>query len=266
MRRLASSIDTAQTRAYIFSRMSSTSPFGEHLRRERELRGVSLEEVASATRISTRFLEAIENGRWDQLPGGAFNRGFIRSTSRYLGLDEDSMVAEYSLEIRNGDEDIVPRSAARIRRNWKGFAAIAIAVVAILLIVAGGWYGASKVMARRRAARAKDLAQPAQAVRPSAPAAATQAVSPLELVVRATSATVLRVNADGKSAFDGQINAKDVKQFAAHDTFEIWASDAAAIHLELNGHALGTIGRAGQAGRITLTAKDVVTSSAGGSH
>ena len=73
--------------------MSST-PFGEHLRREREMRGVSLDEIAAATRISTRFLEAIEKDQWDQLPGGVFNRGFIRSIARFLGLDEESLVAE----------------------------------------------------------------------------------------------------------------------------------------------------------------------------
>jgi cytoskeleton protein RodZ len=262
---LAGSIDTAHTRAYIFSRMASTSPFGEHLRRERELRGVSLAEVASATRISTRFLEAIENGHWDQLPGGAFNRGFIRSASRYLGLDEDSMVAEYSLEIRNGHEGIVPRSAARIPQNRKGLTALAVAVAAILLVIAGGWYGTSKVMARRRAAQAKRLTEPAQVVQTSANGSATQAANPLQLLVRATRATGLRVIADGTRAFDGQINANEVKQFGAHDTFEIAANDAAALHLELNGHALATMGRPGQAGRITLTAKDV-RSSAGGSH
>ena len=95
------SIDTLISDAYIFCscgflRMSS-KPFGEHLKREREMRGVSLEEISVATRIAPRFLEALENEQWEQLPGGVFNRGFIRSVARYLGLDEDSLVAEYAL-------------------------------------------------------------------------------------------------------------------------------------------------------------------------
>ena len=61
--------------------MAST-PFGEHLKREREMRGVTLEEISAATRISTRFLEALENEHWEELPGGVFNRGFIRSVAR----------------------------------------------------------------------------------------------------------------------------------------------------------------------------------------
>src|SRR3954471_11893835 len=71
--------------------------FGEHLKREREMRGVSLEEIAAATRISVRFLEALENETWKVLPGGVFNRGFVRTISRYLGLEEEHLLAEYSL-------------------------------------------------------------------------------------------------------------------------------------------------------------------------
>lgn len=70
--------------------------FGEHLRREREMRGVSLEEISTATRISTRFLNALETEDWDRLPGGVFNRGFVRAVAHYLGLDEEAMLAEYA--------------------------------------------------------------------------------------------------------------------------------------------------------------------------
>ncbi|HEY1866129.1 MAG TPA: helix-turn-helix transcriptional regulator, partial [Candidatus Acidoferrales bacterium] len=73
--------------------------FGEHLKREREMRGVSLDEICTATRIGTRFLEAMENEEWERLPGGVFNRGFVRAVARYLGLDEDGLVAEYILSM-----------------------------------------------------------------------------------------------------------------------------------------------------------------------
>jgi len=69
--------------------------FGENLRREREMRGVSLEEISSATKISLRFLEAIEQEDFSKLPGGIFSRSFIRSYARYLGLDEERVVAEF---------------------------------------------------------------------------------------------------------------------------------------------------------------------------
>jgi cytoskeleton protein RodZ len=95
----------------------ANSAFGEHLRREREVRGISVDEVSAATRISVRFLEAIEAGRWDQLPGGVFNRGFIRAVARFLGLDEENLIAEYCLETKNGPNvsvvDKTPQSSRR---------------------------------------------------------------------------------------------------------------------------------------------------------
>ena|SRR5579863_9482571 len=71
--------------------------FGERLKRERELREVSAEELTKATRISARFLDALENEQWDKLPGGVFGRGFVRTIARYLGLSEESLLAEYDL-------------------------------------------------------------------------------------------------------------------------------------------------------------------------
>jgi len=62
--------------------------FGERLKRERELREVTLEEITSATRIGPRFLDALENEDWNKLPGGVFNRGFVRSIAGYFGIDE----------------------------------------------------------------------------------------------------------------------------------------------------------------------------------
>jgi cytoskeleton protein RodZ len=138
---LSASIDTPISDAYIFcscgfQRMPSKR-FGEHLKREREMRGVSLEEISVATRIAPRFLTALENEQWELLPGGVFNRGFIRSVARYLGLDEDSLVAEYALETRGRpDPGVVADPPEEPDRNW---ARIFVVVVLALLVVAGGW-------------------------------------------------------------------------------------------------------------------------------
>lgn len=97
--------------------------FGENLRREREMRGVSLEEIASFTKISRRFLQAIEQDDFAKLPGGIFARSFIRSYVRYLGLDEERVMAEYQLAAQPGDDvdlhwapaskSVAPRPVAR---------------------------------------------------------------------------------------------------------------------------------------------------------
>ena len=74
------------------------SSFGEELRRERELRSISLREVAEATKVNVRYLEAIERNQFDQLPGGVFNRGFVRAYAEFIGVDPEAMVNAYLLE------------------------------------------------------------------------------------------------------------------------------------------------------------------------
>src|SRR6202795_5326101 len=81
-------------RIEIGSRRMAKGNFGERLKREREMREVSLAEVTSGTRIGQRFLEALENEEWDKLPGGIFSRGFVRSIARYLGLNEEDFLAK----------------------------------------------------------------------------------------------------------------------------------------------------------------------------
>src|SRR5437762_12073009 len=68
---------------------------GASFKKARESRGVSLDQIAAETRISTRFLLAIENEEFHLLPGGIFNRGFVRSYAEKIGLDPDQAVAEY---------------------------------------------------------------------------------------------------------------------------------------------------------------------------
>jgi cytoskeleton protein RodZ len=249
--------------------MASTSPFGEHLKRERELRGVSIEEVSTATKISTKFLQAIEHGQWEQLPGGAFNRGFIRSASRYLGLDEDSMVAEYSLETNgNGTSREVPHRNSEFPRDWRPMAVLgAIVLVAIAALIAGGWFAVSKIRARRHAPAPAVASAGAGAnvnVSPGVTILAAPA-SPLRLKVTASKAGSLRVIADGRALFEGQIAAGETKQFGANAAFEISTSDAGSVQLELNGQPMPRMGIPRQPARVTLTAKDL-KSSAGGVH
>ena len=62
--------------------------FGASLRRERELRGVTLQEIAASTKIGVSMLQAIEDDRFDKLPQGLFVRGFVREYARFLALDE----------------------------------------------------------------------------------------------------------------------------------------------------------------------------------
>ena len=69
--------------------------FGDKFRKERERRDIKLEDVSNSTKIGSRMLRAIEEERFDQLPGGVFNKGFIRAYAKYLGLDEEETITGY---------------------------------------------------------------------------------------------------------------------------------------------------------------------------
>ena len=69
--------------------------FGNRLKQQREKRGMTLDDIALATKIGTRSLRALEEERFDKLPGGIFNKGFVRAYARQVGLDEEQAVADY---------------------------------------------------------------------------------------------------------------------------------------------------------------------------
>ncbi|MGA2987498.1 MAG: RodZ domain-containing protein [Terriglobia bacterium] len=143
--------------------------FGENLRREREMRGVSLEEISSATKISLRFLEAIEREDFTKLPGGIFSRSFIRTYARYLGLDEERVVAEFQQAARpQVDFDLhrMPSGKASSGRPGARTPLIATVVAAVLL---GGGYILFRYSPRAAEAPTPPPPAPVATPKPAAP-------------------------------------------------------------------------------------------------
>jgi cytoskeleton protein RodZ len=113
--------------------------FGERLKRERELREVTLQEITSATRIGPRFLEALENEDWEKLPGGVFNRGFVRSIARYLGLDEEALLGEYDLAHGAQVAEDHPEQKINSSPRWKPAAVVLGALALLAALIAAGF-------------------------------------------------------------------------------------------------------------------------------
>src|SRR5215203_3338442 len=76
---------------------------GEKLRQAREERGISVSEVAEQTRISPHYLDSIENDDYRTLPGGIFNKGFVKSYAKYVGIDEQEALQDYTSLIAGQD-------------------------------------------------------------------------------------------------------------------------------------------------------------------
>ena len=86
---------------------------GEYLRREREMRRVSLQNIREATRIPMKFLEAIEADKYEGLPHATFIKGFIRSYCKVLGVDETDAVLRFEIFLKEKEEAEAAASGAR---------------------------------------------------------------------------------------------------------------------------------------------------------
>ena len=79
--------------------------FGNKFRKEREKKGISLDDVSNVTKIGSRMLQAIEEEHFEQLPGGVFNKGFIRAYAKHLGLNDEEAVNDYLACLRQAQID-----------------------------------------------------------------------------------------------------------------------------------------------------------------
>lgn len=166
---------------------------GETLRQERFRKGFDLEQVSRETKISTRFLEYIENEQWDKLPGGVFTKNFVRQYARALKLDDDEIAHELQRlfqpapaeqneppQISPLDEIRLPRVdvSAPGRRSSSSLPAFAL-VVAVMLLCSGiytWWQRGAHRAAAKDAARIQTQASPVQQPVPQ------PAVAPLQPV------------------------------------------------------------------------------------
>ena len=152
--------------------------FGEQLRQARESQNITLQEIAATTKISSRALQALESEQFDQLPGGIFNKGFVRAYARYVGLDEEKMLAAYVAAAKDAPEtDIqtVTSQIAAARRPQKesrigGTTVMGIIAVIVALLLGALWFREHRREAREQAA--------IQAAPPSGPVRAAPQLPP----------------------------------------------------------------------------------------
>jgi cytoskeleton protein RodZ len=122
--------------------------FSDKLRRAREAKGVSLRDIAAATKISVGALESLERGAFSRLPGGIFSRAFVRAYALEVGLDPELTVQEFLVEMGKNEHDsgeAAPRPEVtaddreflerqRAAGRWLRVAVIGIVVIVIAVV------------------------------------------------------------------------------------------------------------------------------------
>ena len=111
---------------------------GEYLKKERELRGVTIEEIASITRISSRFIHALENDDFKNLPSEVFVKGFLRAYAKCVGIDPNEVISIYT-NIRKADEKPETKKEISPPIKFNNTSIITLtSIIALILITLGG--------------------------------------------------------------------------------------------------------------------------------
>jgi cytoskeleton protein RodZ len=139
-------------------RTERVASFGEQLRQARERRNISLQEISAATKIGLRALQALEAEHFEQLPGGIFNKGFVRAYARYVGLDEEEMLEAYRAAAKsdgaaNELRTIADQVAARqTDSGLNGNVLIGVLALLVALGLGAVWFREHRREAREQAA------------------------------------------------------------------------------------------------------------------
>ncbi|MFQ5350502.1 MAG: helix-turn-helix domain-containing protein [Thermoanaerobaculia bacterium] len=216
-------------------------PFGGWLRRQRELRQVSLREIADVTKISIRYLEALEEDRFDVLPAPVFAKGFLREYARYVGLDPDDVVNTYlTAQGETQPEETAEPWATQNKRpslEWTSGLLLALAVAVVLALVAVVAFYAER-------SREAPATVPAGVVTPQPPAGVTPGqASPRTATARAPLVVTMDFAEDCwvEATVDGQRRLSELHvqgeslMLEADQLVVLTLGNARAVRIEVNG-------------------------------
>jgi transcriptional regulator with XRE-family HTH domain len=242
--------------------------FGETLRRERELRGVDLRDIAEATNISLRFLQALEQDRTEVLPGGIFPKAFVRQYATYLGLDPDRLVAEYVYTHGGGPSaaGATPQRppSGRLAAVFVGL--ILVAGVALFASARAGLFARRSGEAAPPPAASPDVTMPSDRVYPP-PAPSTMAAAPgapitgaLALTLTARQDCWVEVRVDGTVALSRLLTQGETERLEAQSQIVLSVGNAGGIEFAINDRPGIPLGRDGEVKRNIVIDRESVAS------
>jgi cytoskeleton protein RodZ len=249
---------------------------GEELRSLRQGRNLSLEDVAQSTRISKRFLEYIETNRFDQLPGGAFNRAFIKSYAQFLGMDPREALQQYSKHAPLPKEKSGRREPT-LHRHRPLIRFVISTGFTVTLIVLGSLLLYREIRITRSEiedAKSKvtttleTIVIPPATLPPADSSAAPQTAAspatnqepvpvavqyPINLVIEAVNQCWISVNADGRQITSQLLARGDKLPFHANSQVALILGNAGGVNLRFNGNPLRKLGASGEVQKVVLT-------------
>ncbi len=228
--------------------------FGEKLRHEREMRGITLREIAEATKISCRFLQALEEGRLDVLPGGLFPRAFVRQYASFLGLDVEALLVEYSAAHGETTVERRPPPPPEPRGPRISAGHLILGGIGLLLVILSLRHSSTQQEPRARrdtpATAAAPAVLPSDRVLPvrslAHEAVVTESGGALVLTMTAQQECWVEVRADGTTVVNRVLAEGESQTLEARGEIVLSVGNAGALRLRLNDRPALPLGRSGE--------------------
>ncbi|MBQ9486669.1 MAG: helix-turn-helix domain-containing protein [Selenomonadaceae bacterium] len=253
---------------------------GDILRKEREKQRMTIEDIENGTSIRASYIEAIEKGEYDKMPGRVYAKGFIKNYANFLKLNGDEIVKQFVAEVspavepveievdkEDGKKTAFSVSGKRIGISDEGFSignylsanAILAAIIAVVVVVGGIFYYTKdsgteiaktdvKTQETKPAAQTQTPAAPAQpAAAPNNQVSAAPAPQVDGVNVQATFSDDcwMLVTVDGAVVYEGVINAGQVMDWKGNDNVNFRIGNAGAVDFVMNGQNFGKLGEEG---------------------
>jgi cytoskeleton protein RodZ len=255
---------------------------GETLRRERLRRGLKLEQVAAETKIGQHLLLAIEENRWDRLPGGLFTRSFLRQYTHALALNEDEIVAS----LKQFEEPPIPTLQPPRQYKLSHLPRMpALAWFAVTMLACGGIFAVWENVRRSLPDTGAVAQHPAthgeravlkQRASPMAPANADvrsveapvqvrtasqlgfgSGEAAMRVMFAATEPVWLAIKSDGINSYSGILEGQQSREFDASTKMTVLIGNAGGLAVSVNGKPVTLTGAHGEVRSLVLTPSGV---------
>lgn len=237
---------------------------GEYLKREREIRGITLEDISRVTKINLRMLKALEEDDHTVLPAPAFVKGFIRAYCRFVGLDGDDVVLRYEQYLKAREEEKVKVEALEDTPPLSRFLYVMIISVFLVFILALGTYTIFKGISSPVGDEGVVLVNSSESVTkpvlkgfnsgsdvPDRPLTQKED-EPLHLDITAREPTWIQIAIDNGRPFEVILKEGERVTWEAKEGFSLSIGNAGGVEVIFNGRPLGRLGETGQVVRLNL--------------
>lgn len=259
---------------------------GDYLRQTRTEKNISLQDVQEMTKISLRYLKALEDGDWETIPGEVYRKGFLVNFANAIGLDGQQILEEYNRlkSTRNeqvnqqlaehGDHSKTSKTAKTASTGSSRKPSHVLWIVGVLVLLAAAGLIVTSLLQGNAVApsnvseRISVDSQPDSNLEPATETEDPEIVStqlypaPVTVYGEFSERVWLQIIADGKRLFieDGLIfDASSPKQvWTAQNEMIIKIGNPSGVRLSLNGTDLGPLGERGIPRTITLTPDGMV--------